>query len=78
MKNLLPGLIKFSFRFERYYPQVIKFFLNRKLVEYREKGFIHDHNIEADWKGKHHYSFKIDMFLGEKEVETWLKKRKDT
>ncbi len=77
MKNVLSGLIKFSFRVERFYSRFIKFFLNRKLSEYRREGYIHDFQIDAAWKGNHHYFFTVNMLLGEKEVETWLKKRKD-
>ena len=77
IQTILSGLINFSFRFERYFPQIIRLFLYRQLVEYREKGFIHHYDVDADWKDKYHYSFQIDLFLGGKEVETWLQKREE-
>ncbi len=77
MRNILSGLIKFSFRFERFFPQFIKIFLSRQLAEYRKNEIIHDYSVDAVWRSKYHYFFTINLLLGEKEVETWLKKRKD-
>ncbi len=62
-ERLLSGLIKLSFRFERFFPQFIKFFLNRKLKEYKEKGTFTDFKVKARRKGKYHYSFEVDLFL---------------
>jgi hypothetical protein len=77
MRNALSGLIKFSFRFERFFPQFIKIFLSRQLAKYRKDGVIHDFKVDAVWRSKYHYFFTFNLSMGEKEVETWLKKRRD-
>lgn len=63
------GLVKFSFKLERFFPKFIKFYLNRKLKEYKKKGLITDYKVKARRKEKHHYFFEISLFLEtEKEV----------
>jgi len=57
------AFIRLSFRFERFFPQVIKLFLNRKLKEYKERGLISNYRIQAWRRGKYHYSFIVDLFL---------------
>ena len=56
-------LVKVSFRFERFFPQIIKFFVNRKLEEYKKRGLISDYRVKARRKGRYHYSFIIDLSL---------------
>jgi hypothetical protein len=68
-EQLLSGLIRLSFQFERFYPQVIKIYFDRKLEEYKEKGIISDYGVDADYIGSFHYSFTIDLFLDEEEVK---------
>ena len=60
-------LVKLAFRFEMLFPQFIKFLLNRKLKEYKEKGEITDYKVKAKRKGKYHYSFEVDLFLKNKK-----------
>jgi hypothetical protein len=57
------AFIRLSFRFERFFPQVIKLFLNRKLKEYKERGLISSYRIQAWRRGKYHYSFVIEVEL---------------
>jgi len=64
-------LIKSSFRLERFFPQFVRFFLNRKLKEYKKKGVISDYKVKAKRKGKYHYLFEVDLFLKlEREVRS--------
>ena len=63
IERIRSGLVRFSFRLEWFFPQFIKLFLNRKLKEYKEKGAITDYKVGAKRKGKHHYSFEINLFL---------------
>lgn len=61
-ERVLSGFIKFSFRLEMFFPQLIKFFLNRKLKEYKENGALTDYNVKTKRKGKYHYIFEVDLF----------------
>ena len=56
-------LVKLAFRFEIFFPQVFKLFLNRKLKEYKEKGVIADYKVKTKRKGKYHYHFDVDLLL---------------
>ena len=67
VEDIATVLIKFSFRFEMFYPQFFKFFLNRKLMEHKEKGAITGYTVKAKGKGKYHYSFEVDLFLKNKK-----------
>ena len=62
-ERITSGFIKFSFKFERFSPQFIKLFLNRKLKEYKKKGALTDYGVKAKRKGKYHYLFEVDLFL---------------
>ena len=55
--------VKLAFRFEIFFPEVLKFFLNRKLKEYKRKGVITDYEVKAKRKGKYHYFLEVDLFL---------------
>lgn len=55
-------IIRLSFRFERLFPQLIKFYLGRKLRQYKKKGVITDYKIKAGRKGRYHYTFEIDLY----------------
>lgn len=68
-ERIISGLIKVSFRLEGFFPQFIKFYLNRKLREYEKKEVLTDYNIKAKRRGKYHYSFEVDLFLNIKETE---------
>jgi len=57
------GLVKFSFRLERFFPQFIKFFLKRKLKECKERGVITEYKVKSKRKGKYHYLIEVDLFL---------------
>ena len=61
------NLIKFSFKFERFFPQFIKFYLNRKLNEYKQRDILTDYYVKAKRKGKYHYTFEVDLILGNKK-----------
>jgi hypothetical protein len=71
---------KIAFRFEIFFPQLIGFFVGRKLKEYKEKGLLEDYRVKSKRRSKYHYFFDLDLFLktGEGGEITWLKKRKDT
>ena len=64
---IISGLIKVSFRFERFFPQFIKLFLNRKLEEYREKGVLTDYKVKTKRRGKYHYSLEVDLYVNVKK-----------
>ena len=55
--------MKIAFRFEFLYPQAIKFFLDRKLKEYKNKGTLTDYKVKASRIGKYHYFLEMDLFL---------------
>ena len=55
--------VKLAFRFEIFFPQVFKLFLNRKLKEYKEKGVIADYKVRTKRKGKYHYRFDVDLLI---------------
>ena len=63
IERITSDLIKFSFKFERFFPQFIKFFLNRKLKEYKQMGALTDYGVKAKRRGRYHYLFEVDLFL---------------
>ena len=63
IERITSHLIKFSFKFERFFPQFIKFFLNRKLKEYKQMGALTDYRVKAKRRGRYHYLFEVDLFL---------------
>jgi len=63
-EHVASAFIGISLRFERFFPQIIKFFMNKKLRGYKEKGWISNYKIQARRKGKYHYSFIVDLSLG--------------
>ena len=65
-ERIASGFIRFSFKFERFSPQFIKFFLNRKFEEYKQKGVLTDYKVKSKRRGKYHYSFEVDLFLNRK------------
>jgi hypothetical protein len=71
---------KIAFRFEIFFPQLIGFFVGRKLKEYKAKGLIEDYHVKSKRRGKYHYLFDMDLFLktGKGGEILWLKRRKDT
>ena len=71
---LYTSLIRFSFRFERFFPYIIRDFLNRTLSTYRDDGKITDYLVRAGRRGRYHYTIPIDLTLDEaivKEVMKW-------
>ncbi len=69
------SLIRFSFRFERFFPRFITLFLNRRLKEYKQKGALTDYRVKAKRRGKYHYNFEVDLFLNKSEVNRFLNKK---
>jgi hypothetical protein len=65
---LYSGLVRTVFRFERFFPYVVRLFANRKLSEYKAVGRITDYQIRAGRQGKHHYLFQIDLALDEDNI----------
>jgi hypothetical protein len=65
---LFSSLIRFAFRFERFFPYAIRLMLNRKLGEYQKAGHITDYMVRAGRRARHHYSFQIDLTLDEDDV----------
>jgi len=61
--RITSNLVKFSFRLERLFPQFIKFFINRKLKEYKNRGLISAYKVKAKRRGKYRYSFNINLLL---------------
>ena len=61
IENSVSVFVKLAFRFEIFFPQVFKFFLNRKLKEYKKKGVITDYKVKAKRKGKYHYFLEVDL-----------------
>jgi hypothetical protein len=62
-ESILPRLIKLSFKFEIFFPRLIKLFINQKLKEYKEMGKLTDYKFKAKRKGKYHYFFELDLLL---------------
>ena len=56
-------LMKIAFRFEFFYPQAINFFLNQKLKEYKNKGYLSDYKVKTKRRGKYHYFLVLDLFV---------------
>ncbi len=71
--------VKLAFRFEIFFPQVFKLFLDRKLNEYKRKGVITDYEVKAKRMGKYHYFLEMDLFpnITNGGEILWLKRRKD-
>ena len=67
-ESLFSSLIRFSFRFERFFPHFIRLFLNRKLGEYKKEGQITDYQVKARRRDRYHYSFQIDLILNENNI----------
>jgi hypothetical protein len=61
------NLVKFSFKFERFFPQFIRFYLNRKLSEYKQRDILADYDVKARRRGKYHYTFEVDLTLENKK-----------
>lgn len=64
---IISSFIKVSFRFERFFPQFIKLFLNRRLGEYKDKGVLTEYKVKTKRRGKYHYSFEVDLFVNLKK-----------
>jgi hypothetical protein len=62
-EHVTSGLVRLSFRFERFFPQFIKLFLNRRLKEYKKKGIIAGYRVKAQRKGRNHYRLEVDLTL---------------
>jgi hypothetical protein len=62
---LLSCLIRFAFRFERFFPYAVRLLLNRKLGEYQKEGRITDYTVRAGRRARNHYLFQIDLTLDE-------------
>jgi hypothetical protein len=67
-ESLFSSLVRFSFRFERFFPHVVRLFLNRKLGEYKKRGQITDYKVRARRRDRYHYSFQIDLILDENNI----------
>ena len=66
--------IKIAYRFEIFYPQAIKYFVNQKLKEYKNSGKLTDYKVKTKRMGKFHYFLEMDIFLENKkggETNTW-------
>jgi len=63
MGSMISDFGWFSFRFERFFPHFIRFFLNRKLNEIKKASVLTDYEGTAKRKGKYHYLFEVDLFL---------------
>lgn len=63
LESTLQVAIKIGFRFEIFYPQAIKLFLNRRLKEYKNKGTFTDYKVKTKRIGKYHYLLEMDLFL---------------
>jgi hypothetical protein len=59
--------MKIAFRFEIFYPQAIKIFLNRKLKEYKNNGKLDNYKVKTQKLGKYHYFIEMDLFLKRNE-----------
>ena len=70
---------RFAFRFEFFFPQLIGFYIKRKLNEYKENELIADYKLKSWRLAKHHYLFDLDLFLDVKKGGgiDWLMKIKD-
>jgi hypothetical protein len=60
---LLSTLIQFSFRFERFFPYIIRRYITRKLDDYQQDGRITDYTVKAARRDRFHYIFQIDLLL---------------
>lgn len=65
---LFSALIRFSFRFERFFPYILRAFIIRKLGEYQRNGMLADYTVRAARRGRHHFAVQIDLYLEEKNV----------
>ena len=73
-ESLFSSLVRFSFRFERFFPHVARLFLNRKLGEYKKRGQITDYTVKAGRRARYHYLFQIDLILNEANVMEVIEK----
>ena len=55
--------MKIAFNFEIFYPQAMKFFLNRKLKQFKDDGKLDDYNVKTKRIGKYHYFLEMDIFF---------------
>ncbi|UCH02174.1 MAG: hypothetical protein JSV20_10305 [Candidatus Bathyarchaeota archaeon] len=67
-ESLFSNLIRFSFRFERFFPYAVRLFLNRKLGEYKKEGQITDYTVRAMRRDRYHYSFQVDLIVDENKL----------
>jgi hypothetical protein len=66
---LFSTLIRVSFRFERFFPYVIRVYINRKLADYQQDGRITDYRVKATRRDRYHYTFQIDLFLDKHNLQ---------
>ena len=71
---LFSSFIRFSFRFERFFPHFIRLFLNRKLGEYQKEGQITGYKVRSRRRGRYHYTFQIDLLLDENNLKEVIEK----
>ena len=63
LESTLKVAIKIGFRFEIFYPQAIRLFLNQRFKEYKNKGTLTDYKVKTRRIGKYHYLLEMDLFL---------------
>jgi hypothetical protein len=60
-------LVKAAFRFERFFPVLVKLYVGRQLKKYKERGTIYDYKIRSRRVKKHHYVFQVDLSLNKRK-----------
>lgn len=73
-ETLLATLIRFSFRFERFFPYVIRMYINRKLTLYQHDGRISDYFVKAQRRDRYHYTFQIDLLLDQHNLREVIRR----
>jgi hypothetical protein len=62
-ERIASNLTKTVLAFERFFPQFVRFSLNRRLKEAKKRGVITNYKVKAIRKAKYHYVFEIDLYL---------------
>lgn len=68
-ETLFATLVRFSFQFERFFPYVIRIYINRKLAPYQHDGRLTDYIVKAQRRDRYHYTFQIDLILNQDNLQ---------
>jgi hypothetical protein len=73
-ETLFVTLIRFSFHFERFFPYIIRMYINRKLATYQHDGRLSNYFVKAQRRDRYHYIFQIDLLLDQHNLREVIRR----